>query len=535
MRFAYIDSQGNEISIPSVDALELRIELGAIGPDTELYDGQADRWGPAHTHEIYQTLSRKADGEGFVAPPPLVPEEPAEPEPLPHPPPASRGTAPSPPPPKEPFFDLAEAIQADGDLGDWGMTEGHEGHPSEAAEPADADLDLEFTLVDEGDGEPPVAGPPVEPLKLDDPGEWEVPSEEPLILTDPDEVDDFELDVPFDAMDFSNLPPPSDPLALEGDTPPAWLEHEGSWTEHAGDAMDFTRIHGDAQASETPRADARRRERPEPRSRPSPPRRIRGSRGPSRTLLALLVVAVGAGGYYLWQTGGLEGWLGASPEEVAPVAAATMPSVPEHLLPTLRALGDVALEGTVEELRAMRREFELPSEPRRDWLAGVYLANASRFEDVQAYWESVGAYVDRVREVDAQVFHDRFEAQLAAAGIVGDTATMLSERADAGFLATRPRRDAAYTLMDGLVEASLDLHRFLLENESDISHEPAAGGVSRDPVLEAAPATRELGNRMWQMVDRITDALDALGTLDRVTTERLVGALLDRVQRSGFE
>lgn len=43
MRFAYIDSQGNEVSIPSVDALALRIELGAIGPHTELYDAQADR------------------------------------------------------------------------------------------------------------------------------------------------------------------------------------------------------------------------------------------------------------------------------------------------------------------------------------------------------------------------------------------------------------------------------------------------------------------------------------------------------------
>jgi len=37
------------------------------------------------------------------------------------------------------------------------------------------------------------------------------------------------------------------------------------------------------------------------------------------------------------------------------------------------------------------------------------------------------------------------------------------------------------------------------------------------------------------MVDRITGALDALGTLDRVTTDRLLAVLLDRVRQAGFE
>ena len=60
MRFAYIDSNGNEVPIPSVDALALRIELGAIKDDTELYDAHADQWGPAHPHEIFHTLSRSA-------------------------------------------------------------------------------------------------------------------------------------------------------------------------------------------------------------------------------------------------------------------------------------------------------------------------------------------------------------------------------------------------------------------------------------------------------------------------------------------
>lgn len=74
MRFAYIDSNGNEVPIPSVDALALRIELGAITDDTQLFDASADEWAPAKSHEIYNTLRRSSgDDEGFVAPPPVTP------------------------------------------------------------------------------------------------------------------------------------------------------------------------------------------------------------------------------------------------------------------------------------------------------------------------------------------------------------------------------------------------------------------------------------------------------------------------------
>src|SRR5687768_7009376 len=94
MRFAYIDSHGNEVPIPSVDALALRIELGAIGPETQLYDAQADHWGPASTHEIFHTLSRDAQTDEFVAPPPVAPP-PVAPPPVAPPPVAPPSPAPS--------------------------------------------------------------------------------------------------------------------------------------------------------------------------------------------------------------------------------------------------------------------------------------------------------------------------------------------------------------------------------------------------------------------------------------------------------
>ena len=137
MRFAYIDSNGNEVPIPSVDALALRIELGAITDTTQLYDAQADQWGPADTHEIFHTLARSAGSdEGFVGPPPVAPE--------PVPPPS----APEPAAPESDdvplSIDVPEAVDA-------GLTLAE---PSTPSEPDDAAAGLGLTLAD---------APPVEP------------------------------------------------------------------------------------------------------------------------------------------------------------------------------------------------------------------------------------------------------------------------------------------------------------------------------------------------------------------------------------
>jgi len=249
----------------------------------------------------------------------------------------------------------------------------------------------------------------------------------------------------------------------------------------------------------------------------------------------VVVAVVGGGGFFGWQW--FQGRSTAAPVETATPALppVTIPDIPAELLPQMRDLGEAALSGMIAELRTMQGDFDLPAEPNQEWLAGVYLANASQFRDVQLFWEGIEAYLNRVRDVDTQVFHDQYVAQLEAAALAPDTAAMLLERADSGFLATRDDRFEAYRLMEDLVLAALDLHGFLLRNEASIEYDPAAGGVSRDPVLEAVPNTRELGNEMWGMVERITGALDALGTLDRVTTERLTAVLYDRIRRAGFQ
>lgn len=605
MRFAYIDSQGNEVSIPSIDALALRIELGAIGPDTQLYDAQADRWGPAHTHDIFHTLSRASAGEGgFVAPPPPVApspgddapaEEPAEPEAL-----SPDDLAPSEEAPPEPVapqtppaptkrFDVAGDLglappdtppvsEASGegsdDLGfDFTLTDAisEEVGSLEPEAPADADAgsdaSMDFSFTDAGTPDAPAEDEPeqsggfdfgdLSTLELEDGSDEEPETPESLV---PDEGPAMDFTSPGGddepSMDFGSggmgggldLEPPMSDFTPE--SPPAWMEQSGSDEDEGAMRFGGGSDEEEEEARPTPPSrkgsvrdsvhpregdDAERPERPQPRNRPSPPRRVR-KKSPAGLIGGVVAIAVlGAGGYFGYNTFVKGGDGAPKATEPAPLPPVTIPDIPAELLPTMRDLGEAALSGMIAQLNQERQDAGLPAEPNRDWLAGVYLANASQFRDVQDYWEGIEAFVDRVRDQDTQIFHAQYMTQLENAGITGDTASMLLARADSGFLATRSDRFEVYAQMDDLVNAALDLHRFLLQNEANIEYAPAAGGVSRDPVLEAVPSTKELGDEMWDMVDRITSALDALGTLDKVTTERLTAVLFDRVRRAGFQ
>ncbi|HSW28065.1 MAG TPA: hypothetical protein VLH75_01110 [Longimicrobiales bacterium] len=576
MRFAYIDSQGNEVSIPSVDALALRIELGAIGPDTDLYDAQADRWGPAQTHEIFHTLSRNLGGEGgFVAPPPPVAPPPDEPAP---PPPAPRPAEPPPhlrdefmpmeePAPETgtPDFTLAPSPSAGG-AGDFGLDLDltPAAPPPAAAAPAAAPkaaeaeaglLDFSMPAEPEPEKKAKKKEEEAQPGSFDFGGGLEL-APDPFAAPEPSAAPP--------AMDFSpgsgvggstmDLEPAMSDFTRQ--SPPAWMREEGpaAKTEPAPEdgALDVARrpaAGGEAAAPRRRSAGAAAAaassqgaeeeqsesgERPAPRNRPSPPKRTR-SRPLAPLILGVVGLAVvGGGGFFGWKA--FQGRRAAQAAEEATPALppVTIPSIPAELLPRMRDVGELALGDMLVELGTSQSALAIPVEPNRDWLAGIYLADASRFKDVQAFWEGIGTFVDQVRDSDTRVFHERYQARLAELGVAADTAAILLERADSGFLSTREDRFEAYALMGDLVTAALDLHEFLLVNEAKIEYAPAAGGVSRDPVLEAVPATKELGEEMWDRVDRITAALDAMGTLDKVTTERLTAVLFDRIRRAGF-
>jgi hypothetical protein len=575
MRFAYIDSQGNEVPIPGVDALALRIQLGAVGPETELYDAQADRWGAAESHEIFVTLARASEDQGFVAPPPPV--RTARPDgagsAAPDPAASATGTALGDEGDDEDAgelrFDLmpvsSEADSAD--AGAPGTEPGAEPEPSGPASEAGLDApspDAPFTFdladdlteVDAAAATAEADGPDLEvPAPLEagaDPDRGAGAPPDPVPPADDEGVLEFhgelELDLPAagggDAGgdggegEMLDLEPPLS--EFEDDAPPLWMEQDGPPAEEEdGALLEFgpSAEEGSSEpaapgAARAPGAGPVGRPRPSgPRARPSPPRRPSRRSTGGTALLAVGAVVLGVAGWFGWQA------LQAGPEpepRIPDLPEVTIPAIPAELLPTFRDVGEAALAGMVGELETRSAEAGLPAEPRQDWLSGSYLANAGQYPDVVAYWEGIESFVAGVREAESALFHESYREELATRELGADTAAKLLERADSGFLATRRERWEAYVQMEDLVDASLALHAFLLENEGEIDYEPAAGGMSADPVLEAVPSTRELGNEMWSRVDQITEALDRLGTLDRVTTERLTAVLFDRIRRAGF-
>lgn len=562
MRFAYIDSHGNEVPIPSVDALALRIELGAIGPDTELYDAQADHWGPARTHEIFHTLSRDLGEEGFVAPPPPVAPAHAAPPPTPPAPvtpSAAEVTEPEPegpeeagkefdlgltladPPPAPPedgrqkvsaepgelSFDLAPLDSEETALG-----ESHASEPSadklastESTTPAaadDAEAEEGFDFGDLG------SGLELEDLPMDFSQEAEgsgvgggMELETEMEFTGPGgaDVGDEELQLEQPMSEF------------QPDAPPGWMEGPDTGTDD--DMMDFSSVAADVAAEEkslVPPAEAPARERRTPRDRPSPPKfkSQRSLSGP--IVLAVILLAIGVGGYVGWPI--LRARLAASGGPARPPVV--MPSIPAELMPRMRSLAEAAMAEAVEEVDRNTLAEGTPTEPDENWLAGIYLGNASQFGSVEAFWSSIEQFVQGVRSAEWQLFHDKYVERVETEGVADEEAALLIERADSGFVAAAPMRDQAYAAMERLVDVSLDLHDFLVRNEANIEYRPANASTA-DPVLEAVPTSPELGDQMWAMVDSITDALDALGSLDRVTRERLKGALVARLQQVGIQ
>jgi hypothetical protein len=59
-----------------------------------------------------------------------------------------------------------------------------------------------------------------------------------------------------------------------------------------------------------------------------------------------------------------------------------------------------------------------------------------------------------------------------------------------------------------LCEAAADLHEFLLEHQDEISYAPAERGLSREPILEAVPESRQLRSEMNRRLDRVFAALE---------------------------
>lgn len=589
MRFAYIDSNGNEVPIPSVDALALRIELGAISDDTQLYDAQADQWGPAHSHEIFHTLQRDAkEGDGFVAPPPAASPPVASDVSVDEAPPDGRsgaevgGTAAETPPepsieaaaesegpdePEDESFGLtlaeapAEPVE-DGGLPDFdfeapedphaesagpaehgrqkvrGGREVDEGHESEVDEGHERDdealMDLSAAAANEDIGfDFDMSGGIGLEDALDDPVA-ESSDPQPMIDEAPQAELDGEMELEtaahfdtsaFDTGEDSGLDLETPMSRFSPEAPPSWM---GDDEEHDDDdAMDFSVV--GAVSEEEDEDDVPLRERRTPRNKPSKPKLRKQTSYAAPLVLVAFVVAVGVGGYVAWPLVS-DRLLGEGEPEVAVV---TLPPLSEALMPAMRSVSDDALAAAFEDVREAWAASGPVEQPPSDWLAGVYLANASRYPAVDDFWSGVGDFLDGVRRIDLATFDAKVEEELSRRGMSAADAAAIRARADSGFVAGGPDRQGLYDRFGTLVEASRDLHRFLVANEADIAYAPASA-VTTDPVLEVNPETAELRDAMERLLDSVTDMLSRLEYRDRVTAEGLREVLRRRTAEQGI-
>ncbi|HKK93853.1 MAG TPA: hypothetical protein VJ925_10480 [Longimicrobiales bacterium] len=628
MSFAYIDSQGKEVSIPGPDALRLRIELGAITDSTRFYDVAEDRWAAASEHEIYRQLKRDVaasqsadfsagsvggidagdevstdeaddlldDPSHDAADEDLI-DDPShdavdddliddfewagEPEPdrspshaeldddrpdeeLDDDPPDAGLDEPGESP--EPYFaseldadvldqtvagasshdaeddpsaedmmwpegatadeldeGMATFTLADPDASstegrDPGLEEGDEGPLGDENEPEDLGFDfgsVELELEeDEDEGEP---GDDVAVAGTDSRSGMPDAEDEALAASVSDDGPDFGMVFEGGAPDDSfaaDMEPDSDESDTDGAEPGS--DDADRPADSAGAAEE-----GDASRQDPYHRTVRERRGP----RSSPPRRGGGS-GVTRTIAAVFVLVAVVGGA-AWFMNGSDG-------EEADAAVVALPTLPSQLEPEFRQLAQNASNSMVAEFDSLPQRLALPDEPGPQWLSGPYLSGASRFTGVEQYWEDFDALLDAIVASEDDLWAAAWEEQLAQADLTADAEARIRERGMMGWAAAAPDRAVVQEQLRGVIDASLGLHRFLVDNESAITYDPSTGGGEGDPVLEVVTATPELGDEMWTGVGQITVALDALGYIQQVETEPLLDAVKARLVTVGI-
>lgn len=588
MRFAYIDSNGNEVPIPSVDALALRIELGAITDDTQLYDASADEWGPASSHEIYHSLSRaSADDDGFIAPPPVasIPvmdeeeevvlpsaEQPAEalldetaseaetlPAAEPVPPEASEAAAPE--VPTEPEA-AGESLDVADDLGFDTLELAPALEPLEAD---DAAIDLSGPDEDESlidDGGDRAAGEPfdfgemegLEPEATfeapeDDPadamdfsagaamdfsGDEMATGEEPALGFTPDFEDavptpDFsggmELESPME-FSTSGFDTGSSDGGLELETPMSDFSPDAppGWMDQQAESSSPDEDVMDFSSVGGEPVDAAIKTEREPKNRPSKPKRPRRSLA-GPLVVVVLLVAGGVGAYSAWPA--IQEWMESrnAPEEPLVV----IPPLAEELVPAF----DRATDRAFADLLAAARQATGPQLASPPALEGAYMANASQYGEAEEFWSSMRETLDTFRAVDLTAF-DAAVANALGSSLQEADATAIRERADSGFVAAAAEREAAFDQAAALFDAGIRFHQFLVANEANIEHAPASA-VTTDPIAEVDPATEEIRAALNDLMDGVLGGYAAIGYRDVPTADGLWSVVLALVQEAGVQ
>lgn len=559
MRFQYVDRSGRKVEVQSLEGLAARLELGAITPETMLYDAVADRWAPAAEHEFFRSLVRPQGRESAlpVTPPGVVPSmENVEPV-VEHPqePPegsesgdagvdASLAEAPddgggggaavpgegvhrSPEPaPQASFSEVKEGSgAAHSPL--FGLMDIEGGRDEEIPDPFAEDLEL--SVLPEA---PPVPSPtPTDERPGVSPGDLlpeaeglPVAPQETPIPEDRTGLRELTLD---DLGEGGQEPVVEAPLVLQVDAPPGHPERgRTSATDEAPREGDWRYVPGgppppplkglEVAPSEEEEDEAYFRATRSGAGTPGG-RRYSGSGGRvdlipllRKGVVALALLAV------VWFVGGRWGpWAGARDR------------IPTELQAPFATAWNGAYGDLMQALDSMSRARDLPERPGRDWLEGVYLAYASRFASEGDYWTGLGTLIRDFRLAEDSLFGARIRARVRGLRLADAEEALVVGEALRRFEAGRPERARVYARAEGIAAAAAELHGLLVLHEEEILYEPfTVSGVSRDPVIEAVPTNRPLAETMWSLIDRVTRGLQDMDAIMGVSTRSFVDAVL---------
>lgn len=511
MRFLYVDRSGRRVEVPTLEGLAARLELGAIAPDTMLYDSVADRWAPASEHEFFRSIVRPAGREGSlpVTPPGVVPSPDEDVAPVVQRPSTSSDPASAEARDEKTLSDGDDRIAAQGSFAG-PEAEGTVSH------------NALFDLVDMGEGighrEPRGSGPAPElelsvlPEELPEP-RITPPDRSEGTRTAREDLDDLVAEGQSAAgrPGDPSPPPPGaerDWRYIPGGPPPSPLrgpeggggEDEEYWSP--GRASSSTTLPGTAGASRSGRSVSRR-----------------SGGGPS----VQAIVAVLLGLVVIWF----------AVDRFTSGEGADL--LPPELETRLTGLSGAAFADMLTAMDSIAELRSLPDRPGQSWLEGVYLAGASRYEEEGAYWILLQDVLAELRTVEGELFRARLGERASALALPAPQRELLVTEAVRRFEASSGARAAVYDQAESIARQASELHDLLVLHEDEILYEPFSRGVSRDPVIEAVPTNRPLAEQMWDLIDGVTRGLQDIDAIMGVSTRSFLDAVFRGLRNAGWE
>lgn len=225
-----------------------------------------------------------------------------------------------------------------------------------------------------------------------------------------------------------------------------------------------------------------------------------------------------------------------------PPARATADRAAEEGPPPLdpRGIGDrlaasegIAFQHMVEGMDRLAREhriFQVPAE----WLEGAYLADAASHPHIEAYWERYLFFVEDLRAHDAALFRQSFASRMEELEVTPAVRSLRLAQAMDRFDESQPVRDSMYARMEDLARAGLTLHDLMVARADDIQHTPVTRvSAVRDPFLQIHTEDDQLQERIYDLLDRIFDDLQALHGETRWTRNALNDGVLESIRSTG--